>query len=570
MSEEYRTLFLAEARDLIDRFERMLIQLESGDRSALKEIYRILHTIKGSAGVMGYQPITDLVHQSEEIVKSAQENKAGIDNRTIIDLYESLDFLKKAIRSIERGEPIPTGRVVALRIEIEETPFAAARASVILNNCQKLGIITHSSPDQDEIISGWTGVKIDVEIQTKLPESEAISFIQSVPEVISVIPYEPGISIPEVKISVENLDRILALVSELSRNMTNLGSMLNLSSKPGLIDTNDAISTNLTRLRDEVLGLRLVPLSTLFRQFPTWFRNEALKLDKKADLVIQGGEIEVDRSIIEYLREPIIHILRNALVHGIEPEAERKKKGLGLVNLEAIKEGDDLILVVSDNGRGINPQKVKRTALKLGLLDKEQAERLPSGKLLSLLTDPRFTTLKIATSLGGRGVGLDVVQKKMDEIGGNLKISSKPGQGSTFMLTIPLSLAIVRSMVTIIGNSRFAVPFSILKDTMKQRPDDARSLLGQRYLFNDENLIPLLDLATFLGLSRNGDLGDVIIAEIDDHEYGFQIDKLEKPIDLLVRPLPKELGPYIGASIHPDGMPILHIDLRQIIKGLNR
>ena len=571
MSEEYRKLFLVEFKDLVTKLEKMIIKLEAGNRSALKEIYRILHTIKGSAGVMGYHLITDHSHQTEEIIKSVQEEKREITEKELGNLYYALNFFKKAVQSIERKEPIPTGKIVALRIEVEESPFTAARAAVILNECQNLGMVIRSSPELDEISSGWMGTRLEVEIQTDLAESELISRITPIPEVISVSPYEPGISIPEVRIEVDKLDRLIALVSELALNITRLESLLGFSSRPEISDATDAVSSNLTRLRDELIGIRLIPLSTLFRQFPNWFRNEAITLAKNAELVIQGGELEVDRTIFEYLREPIIHILRNALVHGIETEDERKKrgKGPGLVKLKAIKEGDDLIVTVSDNGRGIDLRKVLKTAIKIGLVDKGQASKLSAEQILMFIIDPRFTTLNSATRLGGRGVGLEIVKKKMEEIGGNFKFTSKLGQGSTFILTIPLSLAIVRSMVAVTGGTRFAIPFSILKDTMKYNENDIHSLFGQRYLLKEKKIISIIDLPEYLNLKKNGRVMDIMIAQIDKRTFGFLIEKIEKPYDLMVRPLPKKLGPYIGASIHPDGLPILHLDLKAIVEDIS-
>ncbi|HIE06309.1 MAG TPA: hypothetical protein EYP58_05860, partial [bacterium (Candidatus Stahlbacteria)] len=170
MSEEYRKLFLVEFKDLVTKLEKMIIKLEAGNRSALKEIYRILHTIKGSAGVMGYHLITDHSHQTEEIIKSVQEEKREITEKELGNLYYALNFFKKAVQSIERKEPIPTGKIVALRIEVEESPFTAARAAVILNECQNLGMVIRSSPELDEISSGWMGTRLEVEIQTDLAE----------------------------------------------------------------------------------------------------------------------------------------------------------------------------------------------------------------------------------------------------------------------------------------------------------------------------------------------------------------------------------------------------------------
>ncbi|RKX71260.1 hypothetical protein DRP53_02245 [candidate division WOR-3 bacterium] len=564
MSEEYRDIFLTEFAELIDRFEKALIQLEIGNRDSLRELYRVLHTIKGSAGVMGYLPIGDRAHQTEEIVKSLQEEKIQLDHQSIGALYRALEFFKASLSSLRKHEPVPTGRILALRIELEETPFVAARAAVVIATAQKLGSLIRAKPNEEEIATGWSGSQVEMEIETHRPEKEIIDRLLSIPEVISITPYEPGISIPEVRISVESLDRLLGLVSELSRNITALEDRI--GPDPELIDLADTIATDLLRLREEILSIRLIPLSTLFRQFPNWFRSEAIKLNKRAELTIEGGEIEVDRALFEYLREPIIHILRNALVHGIE--SGRKRKGPGKVHLAARKEGDNLIISISDDGRGIDVKKVKRQAVALGIIDKRRAEVIGEDHALLLLTDPRFTTLKEATHLGGRGVGLDIVRRKVEEIGGRLQIRSKPKKGSTFILTIPLSLAIVKSMISKVGSLRFAIPLSSMKDTMKVTPDQILSLLGQRYLSYENRPIPLLNLVEFFGEDGNGEPEHAVVVEVDNRNYAFLINELSRPIDLLVRPLPKWLGPYIGASIHPDSKPILHLDLRRIIESV--
>ncbi|HID32366.1 MAG TPA: hypothetical protein EYP24_03195, partial [bacterium (Candidatus Stahlbacteria)] len=506
MKEEYRDLFLTEFRDLITRLEKSLLRLRKGDHTGLKEAYRILHTIKGSSGVMGYQSITETAHHAEETIKEIQEGKVKINQSTIQELYQSLELFKRAYQAVTRKEPIPARDIIPIKVTIEESPFSGARAMVIISAARNLGRIVASTPSDKEISSGWSGTDIIIRIHTTHPEEEIIRSLSEIPEVLSVTAYEPGISIPEVKIPPEELDRILALVSELTRNFETIESRLT-------SDQINAISSILTHLRNEILNIRLIPLSELFRQFPNWFRSESFRLKKEAELIITGGEIEVDRSLFEYLREPIIHILLNALVHGIDP----KKKGL--VNLDAKKEGDYLVVAIKDNGFGIDPDKVVKRAIELGIIDRKKATGLTPELIYSLLTNPRFSMLKSTTKLGGRGIGLDIVRKKMEEIGGRLQIESEPRRGAKFILTIPLSLAIVKSMIITVGKFRFAIPVSTLRDSMKLDEGKIKTLLGSRFILYNRRPVPVIYLNEYFGSKSNGRFRNLIISRIENRNY---------------------------------------------------
>ena len=310
------------------------------------------------------------------------------------------------------------------------------------------------------------------------------------------------------------------------------------------------------------MRLRMLPLTTVFEFFPRWFRDEAKRQRKDVILEIAGGEIEVDRSIIDILKGPLMHLMRNALDHGIEVPA--KQGGMGKVVLKAVREKERIRISVIDNGKGIDVEKIRHKAVKHGLFSDTEAQHLSEEELFRLLTHPTFTTKDDVTTISGRGIGLDIVNSTAIKLGGRLLISSQFGEGTCFTLELPLNLAIIRAMIFRLDGQRFALPLNYIQETFYAH-EDLFQTVYHRELFPLRNgILPLVRLSDRLGCVGKRGRKSVIVVQTQAKRRGFVIDEIIDEGEVVVKKLdPLFSAPfYSGCSIYADGSPILILDPR--------
>ncbi len=503
--DNYLELFISELEEYTKQLNKQLLNLESNnhDTKSIIEVFRIFHTIKGMSQTMGYEGLSDLSHAIEDLLGDAKD-KGEISPNLIDFLFIAADLLAKSSKALKSRKGLP-------------------------------------------------GVGDILNVISKIKRGE--SFVYQQEDLSSK-------DLGEIRIKIEKLDTLFNLANELTITRSRLVKLSEVWDDTGLKTLADTASRLISSLQDEVMRLRMLPLKTVFEFFPRWFRDEAKHLGKKVSLEIIGGNIEVDRSIIDVLKEPLMHLIRNALDHGIEKSSSSQKKSM--VVLKATREKERIVISVLDNGKGIDLDKVRNKAIKSGLISETEAQHLSDEELYQLLTHPAFSTKDEVTTMSGRGIGLDIVNSTVNKLGGKLMISSRLGEGSSFTLELPLSLAIIRTMVFKLDGQRFALPLNYIQETFYANENMFQSVYHRELFPLRDEILPLVRLGDRLGCSGKKGRKSVIVVQTPGKRRGFVTDEIIDEEEIVVKKLDPLLAVpvYSGCSIYADGLPILILDPR--------
>ncbi|RMF58563.1 MAG: chemotaxis protein CheA, partial [Calditrichaeota bacterium] len=340
-----------------------------------------------------------------------------------------------------------------------------------------------------------------------------------------------------------------------------------------LVDVSSQIDFITSELQNAVMKIRMVPIGMIFNRFPRLVRDISREFSKKIELEILGADTELDKSVIEEIGDPLVHLVRNSADHGIEPPEERLKKGKpeqGIIRLSAEHEGEHIIIRVQDDGRGIDPEKILETAIRKKILTEEEAAQLTTPEILNLIFAPGFSTSEKVTNLSGRGVGMDVVKTNISRLNGTVSIESEPGKGTTFILKIPLTLAIIQGLVVEIGNDTFAIPLSSVVEIIRTHQRDIHHIQGVELIRVREKTIPLLRLSTiFKGNHVNHEKPAYysVIIGIANQQFALVVDRLIGQNEIVIKPLGtflKNIPGIAGTTILGDGKVIMILDVGEI------
>ena len=375
-----------------------------------------------------------------------------------------------------------------------------------------------------------------------------------------------------IRVDTRLLDDLMDQVGEL---VTAKGSLLELSQAVAsrtLHESIDRVDTLVKSLQQQAMKLRMMPLELIADRFPRAVRDLARKRGKEIHFEIVGKEIELDRAILEELPDPLLHIFRNSIDHGVEPPEERVRKGkspTGTVRLEATKERESVVIRVSDDGRGMDPAVIRRLALERGVITRELYDSLPDDEVLNLITVPGFSTAREVTDVSGRGVGMDVVKASLESLRGALLIESAVGQGSTFTLRLPLTLAVVAVLLVEVGGERYALPVSYVEQIMEVAADEIQRSQGQELITRDGILLPLVRLRRILGCPREEFPTNplVVLSMMRGRLVGVAVDRMVGYREVVVKSLGKALKGvrgFAGVTILGDGSTVLILDLNTL------
>ena len=488
----------------------------------------------------------------------------------------------------------------------------AARAYLAVRKLESLGTITRCKPSLDEIKSGNYPGKVTVALSgadeqqvlttlqslaemgevtvsgpggkkedgskttsvTPAAADEGPSTIETPVEPPSVAKKEPSAATPAaaktVRISTLLLDTFINLVGELIVTKGRLNDLLTGSGSRDLDQVLTRLDHLVGGLHGEVMKVRMMPLETVTQRLPRVVRDLARQRDKQVRLEVIGADIELDRAILEELGDPLIHILRNAVDHGLEDAKERAASGkdeTGRIVLRAYRERDMVYVEVIDDGRGMDLHRIKAKAVEKGILSREQAKMISDEGTVMLVSRPGFSTATEITDVSGRGVGMDVVQSTVEGFGGSLSIESSTGEGTTFTLRLPLTVAIVKMLLVSLKDHTFAVPITRVARTIRVTDDDVSESQGRRYLDLDEDLVSLFDLGQLLEIqqSMNGrSVYNVVLVEATNRVVGLVVDSVVGQVDIVVKPLCypiQYLKRYSGMTVLGDGRIVPILDL---------
>jgi two-component system chemotaxis sensor kinase CheA len=477
--------------------------------------------------------------------------------------------------------------------------FKNIRANMLLSKISELAKVVKTFPDQKELDEEKLSQGFKIAVTSKSDEKTIAKCTQQVCEIeqVSVVPFDPNslhsggvttgsLAIDEeklvadvrttqtVRVKFEQLDKLMNWVGELVINKIALLQVTADSRNDGLKRITENIDRLTADLQDLVMQVRMVPVSQIFDRFPRLVRDLSLKKGKKIDLVMEGRDIEVDRTVLDEIGEPLIHLLRNSIDHGIEKPEERKnakKDTTGRIRLSAQRNGDHVIIVAEDDGTGIDPEKIKKAAVKKGFATEAEVEKMSSDQLINMIFLPGFSTAKEVTETSGRGVGMDVVKTKISALGGTVHLETHLGRGTKTSIKLPLTLAIIQAILVKDSEQTFAIPTSQVSEIVRARRSDVKSLGRTDAILVRDRVIPVVHLHKVLGLagSDEEDL-ELLISYLGDEEtkLGLVVDSVLRQQDILVKSLSGTLSGIkgvSGATILGDGQVVLVLDVGQFV-----
>lgn len=608
---------LVESFEGLERYDQELLALESGQDSAesLNNIFRIIHTIKGTSGCIGLSKIESVAHVGENLLSLVRDGKLQVSSEMISTLLSLSDALNEMLRSLEaNGNEGDTDYAELLtKLEVLQKDPSEVEAEKKEEEKPAFGIFA----EEEQAVTG----QADVQGATQKPVEEKATFgifaeedqqeskaeepkpveapkLQKPKELekkAAVVPQKSSVAESAIRVDVEQLDKLMNLVGELVLARNQILQHTSNTEESSLLAASQRLNLITTELQERVMKTRMQPIGNIWSKFPRIVRDVSTELGKRVRLEMNGKETELDRTIIEAIKDPLTHIIRNAIDHGIEPPEEREaaqKPEEGFLLLRAFHEGGQVNIEIMDDGRGINVEKVKEKAVQKGVLSPDHAARMSDREAFGLIFQPGFSTAAQVTNLSGRGVGMDVVKTNIEKIGGCVDVHSEWGQGSTIKIKIPLTLAIIPALIVTSGGERFAIPqVSLLELVRLDREQDEQrieTISGTPVYRLRGNLLPLIYLNRELHLDQqteesedsgkvDGDVFEeetevrrerssenIVVLRADGRTFGLVVDEINDTEEIVVKPLGKNLKNlafYSGATIMGDGQVALILDV---------
>lgn len=495
----------------------------------------------------------------------------------------------------------------------------SARSYMVLNALDEIGEVIKTIPSVDDLekekfdlsfkVVFITGSDVEKIEQTVLSISEidkAVIIPCITPEAVTVkeeqtavtananIPVSSGPSAPaaasaapaataaknkggqSVRVDIDKLDALLNLVGELVINKTRLEQIGLTHKLTDLVETIEQMDRVTTDLQSVVMKVRMVPVGQVFNRFPRMVRDLSHGLGKEINLIIQGEETELDRTVIDEIGDPLVHLLRNSIDHGIEKPEERQAKGknpIGEVRLIARHEGNNVIIMVEDDGKGINPEIIKGIAVKKGLITQVEADKMEANEAVKLVFMPGFSTAEVVTDVSGRGVGMDAVKNKIESLGGMVDVETKINEGSKFKIRLPLTLAIIQALLVNVSEEIYAIPLGSIDSTINIKPTDIKTVQNKEVILLRGQIIPIVRLAKSLNApeTQQEDQEElfVVIVHIGEMKAGFIVDNLIGQQEIVIKSLGKLLAGIkviAGATILGNGQVALILDIASLIQ----
>ncbi|QYR19752.1 chemotaxis protein CheA [Paenibacillus sp. sptzw28] len=547
---------LADGGVMLDQFQSsvLLQSIESGH-----SVFHIVVNIREDCllkAVRAYM-VFDFLERSGEVVKSfpsvqdiEQEN---FDRSFIVFAIVSIteEELRKGIESVSEIES-----AVITPLDSESLKQLAVSSTQIPAVSQGFGTAAPTYPSPSDITAA----------RAETAASGAVTTAPAAPVNVS----------RTIRVDIERLDALMNLFSELLIDRVRLEQLASEIRRNELTETVEHVTRVSGDLQNIVLKLRMVPVESVFNRFPRMVRDLAKSLNKKVDLVISGADTELDRTVVDEIGDPLVHLLRNSLDHGIEPVADRIAAGkpeTGTVHLRAFHSGNHVFIEVEEDGRGINRERVKQIAVKNGVVTPDEAKRLTDSEINMLIFAPGFSTADKISDISGRGVGLDVVKSKISSLGGHVSIDSEPGKGTKFSVQLPLTLSIISAMLVKLGNEKYAIPLSSIVETGIVRREHIRKIHGNRMIDYRSSVIPVISLSQVVESTTFNEENELetemVVIRKGDKLGAIMVDEFIGQSDIVLKTLGKYLSnteAVSGATILGDGQVALIIDPNALIK----
>ena len=531
--------FLVESSEGLTQMEQAVLELEShpDDRELVQEIFRVVHTIKGNAGILELPNLQSFAHSAENLLDELRSENLDVTAQIVNLLFSALDVLREMVAGARDG-----------RDEI------SAQARNVLNKISKS--LQGSRPSDRDAHREENAFRSQQSGQSNSVGKNAES-------------------LRTVRVEVAKLDRLLDLTGEIAIARGRVAKLLEnpqASNLEELRETSNLANSLFTELQETVLKARMVPMGPLFRQFVRTVRDVAKSHGKLARLVIEGEDVEVDTSVIEHLKDPLLHMIRNAIDHGIEPPAQRKKKGKppsGLVTVRAVHKGATIVIEVSDDGAGLDRERITEVARKKELAI--ESEEMSDHDLFQLIFEPGFSTATKVSDMSGRGVGMDVVRRNVQALRGSVHISSERGVGSQVHISLPLTLAIIEGFGIGVGSETYVIPLDQVLECVELPVESQNSKYGTGVMELRGEPFPFLQLHDHFQLSGSrGTRQNVVVVQHESKRAGLAVDALYGASQTVIKPLAhlfKDVPGVSGSAILGNGRVALILDVPALLRS---
>ena len=622
---KYAALFLAESREHLSTCNQLLLEWERapGASEPVGGLFRSIHTIKGMAATMGYAAIADLAHRMENLLDALRQGRGSAGPETFQLLFRAVDSLGRAVEETAAGRVGPGDPSLSAELDAAAVPAATvlgsprrargaavsskpaarirkdgnarvrpvqvalrsdavmrgARAALVVRRAEALGAITALRPalaqlereDFDGRLAFWLETRVgDEEIAAHLRAAGDVEWVRFEETVAAAA--DALVRSRQIRVDLRRLDALMNQVGELVVAKNRLAIHSAAAGDHELGELSDRIARLVSGMQAEVIAARMTPVGEVFDRFPRLVRDLARDLGKRIRFDMEGEDIELDRSILDEIGDPLLHLIRNAADHGIEIPAQRAAAGKpeeGRILLSASRERNSVLLKVTDDGRGIDRAAILARARREGLTD-ASTETLTDELLLRVLARPGFSTAETVSGVSGRGVGVDVAMTRVRALGGTLEVRSDPGKGTTFAIRVPLTLAIVRALLAEAGGERYAVPLAYVAETVEFNLKAVTSVRSREALLVRDQVIPTVHLQALVSGPAESSPGrrPTVILEVGERRTALVVDALLGQQDIVVEPFdaPRGMPPYVGgATILADGTPALILDAAALI-----
>lgn len=567
--------FLVESHENLDQLDRDLVELEQqpDSRERLSSIFRTIHTIKGTSGFLAFNRLEQLTHVGETLLSRLRDGEAVMTPAIAEALLSMVDTVRALLDVIERTSSDTDPAVdVAPVVAVIEDLLAGREPEPSTGTlvASEVGGAT----EEPVVSPAASFVAPPAPEQEQEPEAEAAAETQSEPEWDGV---ERRARVDSsVRVDVDLLDDLVDLVGELVLTRNQLIQRSLASEDLELVRASQRLDLVASELQESVMKTRMQPIGQVWSKMPRVVRDLSHQLGREVELVMEGHETELDRSLLEAVKDPLTHLVRNSLDHGIEPpdvRAAAGKPAKGTLSLRAYHESGQVVVEIADDGKGIDPERIAAVALERGVVTRDQLSRMDGRDVLGLIFRPGFSTAAAVSNISGRGVGMDVVRTNIERIGGSVDVSSEPGRGTTTRVRIPLTLAIIPALVVGEGSERYAIPQANLVELVRIEGDDLQrdveDLAGAPVLRLRGKLLPLVSLAGVLSGDSvpPGEAITVVVLQSDDVRFGLCVSTVHDTQEIVVKPIGRQLkglAMYAGATIMGDGRVALILDVAGI------
>ncbi|MGM0501564.1 MAG: chemotaxis protein CheW [Bacillota bacterium] len=661
--EEFQEMYASESREHLNILNDALLTLENDpeNQEMINESFRAAHTLKGMAGTMGFDRVSELAHAMENILDKLRNGELSVNTEIINLLFEAVDNLELLSNNPEEVGDLSsliqdlkeytgskdaeeetteglegtseneyfslnedelemvedtTGDAVIIKVTLEpDCVFKSLRADMVFENLEELGELIKANPSIDDIREEKLGQTFQVLFLTEETEKVILDALSNVSEV-KTVEVEAIEDIEEllmqetaeeqkeesaesgeekagrsskakslssrlrssstIKVDVARLDSLMNLVAELVIKRTQVESVARSYDLDDLEKKLKPLSKVTSDLQDAVMEMRMVPISMVFNRFPRLVRDLAQDLDKEINLLIEGEETELDRTIIDEIGDPLVHMIRNSIDHGIEPPEEREKKGKpreGQIKLSAFHEGNNVVIQIEDDGQGIDPTIIEKKALEKGVVSPSEVENMSDQEIVNLVFAPGFSTNEEVSDVSGRGVGMDVVKNKLDALNGSIDIKSEVGKGSVFTMKLPLTLSIIQGFLTTVADQKYVIPLESIQEIVDVEPENIQTIRKEKVIHRRGSVIPLISLRDKLGKVNNLEEQEeiaTVIVEIANDYYGLMVDSIIGQQEVVIKrinDLSENIEKIAGGAILGDGSIALILNVEEITIG---